>query len=580
MNIDPRLMREALREKWPLLAAVICGLAGGVLAIAQAQRLSALVTRIFLGGQSLAQVIPLFGALLILFALRALFTLLGEVTGTLAAARIQSRLREQLYAKLLRLGPAFSGGESSGELTAVFQQGVDALDAYFGQYLPQLALSALIPLAVLVVVFPTDLLSGMVLLVTAPLIPVFMVLIGKASEALTGRQFTALRRMSAYLLDTLQGLTTLKALGQSAARAERVAQVSERYRETTLSVLRVTFLSALVLEMVGTLSTAVVAVQIGLRLLYGRMAFEQAFFILVIAPDFYLPLRQLGLRFHASMNGISAAKRLYQILEQPEPPLTMTPSAPLQALRLGAADRLAFERVTFQYEGRVQPALEEVSFMLEPGRLHALVGPSGAGKTTAALLLLRFLAPTGGAITLNGQDIRGFDLNDWRWQTAWVAQRPHLFHGSIAENIALARPDATMAQIRAAARQARLEEFIDQLPGGYDTPVGEMGARLSGGQAQRIALARAFLKDAPLVVLDEPTAHLDPHQEALLEEATRALCRDRTVLIIAHRLTTVYHADPILVLQGNRLVESGTHAELLAANGPYARLAAAWGGGE
>lgn len=580
MNIDPRLMREALHQKWPLLAAVSCGLAGGLLAIAQAQRLSALVTQVFLGGKTLAQVLPMFGALLILFAIRALVTVLGEVTGSLAAARIQSRLREQLYARLLRLGPAYSGGESSGELNAVFQQGVDALEAYFSQYLPQLALAVLLPLAVLAVVFPTDLLSGIVLLVTAPLIPLFMVLIGKASETLTGRQFTALRRMSAYLLDTLQGLTTLKALGQSAARAEQVARVSERYRETTLGVLRVTFLSALVLEMVGTLSTAVVAVQIGLRLLYGRMAFEQAFFILVIAPDFYLPLRQLGLRFHASMSGISAAKRLYQILEQPEPPLTIAPVTPLPALRLGGADRLAFERVTFQYKGRSQPALEDVNFVLEPGRLHALVGPSGAGKTTAALLLLRFLAPTGGAVTLNGQDIRGFDLEDWRRQTAWVAQRPHLFHGSIADNIALARPDATMDQIRAAARRARLEEFIDSLPDGYDTPVGEMGARLSGGQAQRIALARAFLKDAPLVVLDEPTAHLDPQQEALLEDATHALCLDRTVLIIAHRLPTVQHADQILVLDGSRLVESGTHARLLAANGVYTRLAAAWGGSQ
>lgn len=579
MNIDPRLIREALKERLPLLAAIACGLVGGVLAIVQARQLSTLISRVFLGGQALADVLPLFGGLLLIFALRALSVLGSEVSGSAAAARIKSRMREQLTEKLLRLGPAYTAGEQSGEISAVFQQGIDALDAYFSQYLPQLVLAVLVPLAVLVSVFPTDALSGAVLLVTAPLIPFFMILIGKASEVLTGRQFTALSRMGAYFLDTLQGLTTLKALGQSAARADRVEQVSERYRLTTMSVLRVTFLSALVLEMIGTLSTAIVAVQIGLRLLYGRMGFEQAFFILVIAPEFYLPLRQLGLRFHASMSGVSAAKRITQILEQPLPEVELPGAAPLVGMKLNSGDRLAFELVRFSYPDRPAPALNDVSFQIQPGKLNALVGPSGAGKTTAALLLLRFLAPSSGAVTLNGRDIRAFRLDDWRKLTAWVPQQPHLFHGSIGENIAFARPGAPTEEIHRAARLAQLEEFIDGLPLGYETPVGELGARLSGGQAQRIALARAFLKDAPLVVLDEPTAHLDPEQEALLEEATRRLCLERTVLIIAHRLTTVYRADHILVLDGSRLVESGTHAELLALDGRYAQMAAAWGGG-
>jgi ATP-binding cassette subfamily C protein CydD len=371
-------------------------------------------------------------------------------------------------------------------------------------------------------------------------------------------------------------LATLKALNQSAAQADKIARVSESYRKATISVLRVTFLSALVLELVGAISTAIVAVEIGLRLLNGGMQFEQAFFILVIAPEFYLPLRQLGLRFHAGASGISAANRIFEILSLPVPPELEAGQTP-SGWTMPSTYRLSFEAVSFSYPHRDEPALQAVSFEIESGQVTALVGPSGSGKSTIAQLLLRFLSPQNGQICLNGQPVQTLPSSDWRRQIAWVAQSPYLYNCSISENIRLGRQDATFEEIQQAAKQANLDDFIQSLPEGFETLVGEQGARLSGGQAQRLALARAFLRNPALLVMDEPTAHLDPEQEALLQPAIQRLCRGRTVILIAHRLATVIRADQIIVLDHGRVVESGTHTGLLANNGMYARLIDSYG---
>ncbi|MFN2226677.1 MAG: thiol reductant ABC exporter subunit CydD, partial [Anaerolineae bacterium] len=496
-----RLLEMAAGRRLPLALAVFLGLLAGLVTVGQAWLLSQVVSQVFLQGEDLAGVASLLLGFLLLAVLRAALVWGSEAAAHYLAEGVKRDLRGRLAAHLLALGPTYSQRERSGELANTVVEGIEALDAYFRQYLPQVALAALVPLAVLVLVFPRDWVSGLVLLLTAPLIPLFMILIGSAAEALTRRQWASLSRMSAHFLDVLQGLATLKHLGRSREQVAAIARVSDRFRQATMGVLRVAFLSALVLEMVATISTAVVAVQVGLRLLYGRLAFQPAFFVLLLAPEFYLPLRLLGSRFHASVEALSAAERIWQILETP--PATV---AGRQLEEGTSSSSIVFDGVHYAYGGgdpqshpsgvpqdARRPALRGVSFRIDPGDTVALVGPSGAGKTTVAHLLLGFLAPDRGRI-LVGDPARGRALHDlspeaWCRQVAWVSQQPYLFHGSVAHNLRLARPEATMDEVVWAARQAHAHEFVAALPQGYDTPVGERGARLSGGQVQRLALA-------------------------------------------------------------------------------------------
>ncbi len=575
MKFDRRLL-PWLRHSAPALwLAVGLGFAVGILTAAQAGWLSRAVNGAFLEGKGLPDLASLLAGLLGLALLRAGLAWGSEAAAGAAAAHIKQRLRGALFAHLLALGPAYTRGQRdeeetrSGELTNTASEAVEALDAYISQYLPQLALALLVPLALLAFIFPIDPLSGVVLLLTAPLIPIFMVLIGGAAEVATRRQWRSLSRMSAFFLDTLQGLTALKALGRSRLLWQRIAATSEDYRRLTLGVLRVTFLSALALELVSTLSVAVVAVEIGLRLLAGKLAFEQAFFVLILAPEFYLPLRLLGLRFHAGMAGAEASRRIFAILETPLPPQPSV--APAAAQPVSAPPALTFEELRFAYpDGR--QALRGVSFSLPPGKVTALIGPNGSGKSTLAALLLRFITPQEGRITVDGAPLDTLPVDAWRAGVAWVPQNPYLLNDTVAANIALARPEASPEQVQQAARQAQADEFIRALPQGYETVIGERGLRLSGGQAQRIALARAFLQDASLLILDEPSASLDPVTEDALGEASARLFAGRTVLVIAHRLATVRRADQIVVLSEGVVQESGTHAALLKQGGLYRQM--------
>ncbi len=552
----------------PLQRAVVLGLAAGLLVIVQAWLLAQAVSRVIIDGQTLWQIAPWLAAMLPLFAARYALVRASERVAFAASAQVRRDLRAAVYAHLQALGPLWLARQSSGALANTLVTGVDALEAYYARYLPAMSLTALVPLAILVVVFPLDWVSGLVLLITAPLIPVFMILIGKGTEILNQQQWQLLTRLSARFLDSIQGLTTLKLFGVSRREAEVVAALTEDYRLATMKVLRVAFLSSVVLEFLATIGIAIVAVLIGFRLFYGEMRFFDGFLVLLLAPEFYLPLRSMGTHYHARMEAIGAAEQLLALLNTP------APAAPRGTQRLPPDARLAlrFESVRVQLAADTAPALDGASFALASPGLTALVGASGAGKSTVLHALLGLVPLASGRITVGGVPLAELDPDDWLARVAWVPQRPHVFAGTVRDNLALARPGASDADIEAAARAALLHDAVTALPQGYDTVLGERGLGLSGGQVQRLALARALLKDAPLLLLDEATAQLDAHTQAAISQRLRELARQRTMLVAAHRLSTVMHANHVVVLDGGRVVEQGRPDELLAAGGAFAAL--------
>jgi len=581
--VDPRLLRYARAARGYLVVTVALGLAGTALILAQAGLLAhALATAA--RGEVAGALAGTLIALLIVVLMRAAVSYGGEVTALRAAATVKSQLRGALTARALRLGPGWLGRQRAGEIATLSTRGLDGLDPYFARYLPQLVLGVLVPIAVLARVAAADWISAVVIAVTLPLIPVFAVLVGWHTKAQTRRQWRLLAILGGHFLDVVEGLPTLKVFGRARAQEEVIAKVTDDYRRTTMATLRVAFLSALVLELAAAVATALVAVEVGLRLLYGHLGYETALLVLLLTPEAFLPLRAVGAQFHASMEGAAAAGRAFEILDTPVPDgptgraaPTVTGAAPTVTAGTaptgtagaagagtaptGTADlRVAgirLDGITVIYPGRPRPALDGVSLTIAPGERIVLTGPSGAGKSTLLALLLRFVAPAAGTIEAGGADLAATDLEQWRRQIAWVPQQPYLFSGSAADNIALGQPGASRGAIGRAARLAGAAEFIDALPSGYDTPLGERGLRLSAGQRQRIALARAFLRDAPLLLLDEPTAHLDPAGARLIASALDTELADRTVILISHgRGWSVGAAGRVLSLDHGTLVAS------------------------
>ncbi|MFD5135793.1 thiol reductant ABC exporter subunit CydD [Streptomyces sp. NPDC058378] len=539
--IDPRLLRYARATRFFLAAVVALGLVGAGLVIAQAM----LVAEVVVGGfEDGLTVSGLRTPLLLLAAValgRALVAWLTELAAYRASSAVKSELRGRLMERASDLGPDWLSGQRTGSLIALATRGVDALDDYFSRYLPQLGLAVVVPVAVLARIVTEDWVSAAIIVVTLPLIPLFMILIGWATQSRMDRQWKLLSRLSGHFLDVVAGLPTLKVFGRAKAQAESIRAITSQYRRATLKTLRIAFLSSFALELLATLSVALVAVTIGMRLVHGELDLYTGLVVLILAPEAYLPIRQVGAQYHAAAEGLSAAEEIFAVLET-EPPAGGSQDVPPSL-------RLELDGVTVRHEGRTEPSLDAASLVVEQGETVAVVGPSGIGKSTLLSVVLGFTAPDEGRVRVGGVDLSSLSPERWREQIAWVPQRPHLFAGTIAENVRLARPDADDAAVMAALREAGAYDFVAALPDGMGTELGEDGAGLSAGQRQRLALARAFLADRPLLLLDEPTASLDGETEAGIVDAVRRLAEGRTVLLVVHRPALLAVADRVVTLE-------------------------------
>lgn len=576
--VEHRLRRELQVLRHHLTTSAGLALLGAGLVVGQAGLLAGLLADGFAGRGPRATGLAALGTVL---ALRALLAWARGALAQRTAAEAKRVLRDRLAERLRRTGPRRLAARRHGETVTLVTRGLDALDPYLTGYLPTMAATAVVPLVVVGWLWWTDWSSALIVVITLPLIPVFGALVGMHTARRTARQWRLLARLGGHFLDVVAGLPTLRAFGREHHQTGVVREMADAHRRATMRTLRVAFLSSLVLETVATLSVALVAVPVGLRLLADDLDLRTALVVLFLAPEAYLPLRAAAAAFHDSAEGITVAERVFAVLDDEEEPTVAGASAVLPGPGPGPGPvpaavgpgpcpvtvpapfpdartaRLRLDGVTVHHPDRAAPALDAVSLTVHPGEHLALVGPSGAGKSTLLALFLGFVTPGAGRVLVDGTDLAALDPEAWLAQVAWVPQRPHLFATTVADNIRLGRPDATDADVRAAARAACADGFVEELPRGYATPLGEHGAGLSAGQRQRIALARAFLKDAPVLLLDEPTAHLDPESEATVTRATVDLMRGRTAIVVAHRTSLLPYTDRTVTVRAGVLATDG-----------------------
>lgn len=542
--LDPRLLRYARVTRRFLIASVVIGTLIAALAVVQAFALANVIARVFQDGADLSDVMPVIWVLAGVVIARVVLVYLSEVSAQATAATAKSQLRNALVSKVMRLGPVWLARRGEGELATLSTRGIDALDAYFARYLPMLVLAVTVPLLGGVAILTQDVLAFVIIVLTLPLIPVFMILIGLYTQSRVDRQWRTLGVLSGHFLDVVAGLPTLAVFGRAKAQAENIRRAGDAYRVATLRVLRVNFLSALALELLASLSVALIAVSIGLRLVNGSFTLEAGLAILILAPEVYLPLRMVGANFHAAAEGLGAAEQVFEVLETEEPTSGTrkdTPDPATNAIRVRG--------LQVHYEGRDELAADIPEMTIEPGRTTALVGPSGCGKSTLLAVLMGFVAPSAGGVTIGDVALGELDIESWRARIAYVPQSPHMLTRSVRDNVALGRPDASESEVEAALAAAGAREFVAELPQGIDTIIGEGGRSLSLGQQRRLALARALLRDAPLLLLDEPTAALDEATEADVLAAVREHAAGRTVVMVAHRDALVASADRVIRLE-------------------------------
>ena len=536
-------MRWARSTRVFLVASVLTGAVTTAAIVAQAVLLATVITQVFQAGATLSQVWPQVQGLAAVVVVRALMAFLLEWVAFRSAARAKSELRMAVLEHVVALGPEYLDGRRSGELAQLTGRGIDALDAYFARYLPQLVLAVMVPIAIIAVIVTEDLLAAVIIALTIPLIPIFMILVGLYTNKQITRQWRTLGVLAGHFLDVVAGLPTLKVFGRARAQAQTLRDIGDRYRRTTMGVLRVSFLSALVLELLATLSVAIVAVAIGLRLVNGTMDLYTGLLVLILAPEAYLPLRMVGAQFHAAADGVAAAEQLLDILDEEVSDHSATAANPG---RLDGAT-LVLDDVTVTFPGRSLPAVADLTLRAEPATITALAGESGAGKSTALRVALGFVTTERGGARLirdGSFDQAALPQRAWLDQFAWLPQEPIMLAGTVADNIRLGRPEADDAEIAAAAAAAGLTE-----PGFLEQRLSDGGAGVSAGQRRRIGLARILVRDAPVVLLDEPSAALDEDTEALVVAAVRRLrAAGRTVVVVAHRPALLEVADTVVTL--------------------------------
>ena len=552
---DRRLLASGRVARVAVVAAVALGVLAAALAVAQAWLLARSIAGAFLDGKGPSELAGPLAALAVVLAARAALGWGSEIVAQRISGAVKSDLRRRLLAAAVALGPRWASEARSGEVVLLATRGLDALDGYFARYLPQVALAAIVPAVVVVCLAAVDVVAALTVLLTVPLIPVFMVLVGRMSESRRRRRWAALSRLAHRFLDVVAGLPTLRAYGRADAQVAILHRVTDAYRVETMGTLRVAFLSALVLELLATLSVALVAVGIGLRLAVGGMTLEVGLFALILAPEAYLPLRRLGAEFHASEEGLTAAVKAFEIIDAPALPGGMRTAMP--RLRGG---RLVVDGLSVAQPGRDVAAPAGLSLHVRPGEIVALTGPSGAGKSTLLATILGLVEPSAGRIFVEEADgaaidVRGLHGDSWRAEVAWVPQEPFLFAGSVADNVRLVAPGASDAAIAAALASVGL--------GGVDAGLilGERGAGLSSGQRRRVGVARALLRGSPLLLLDEPTAGLDAAAEAAVLDAISRAARDgAAVLLVAHRPAAAALADRVVAVAWASMSESAVPA--------------------
>ncbi|MGM9526219.1 MAG: thiol reductant ABC exporter subunit CydD [Peptococcaceae bacterium] len=550
--IDRNLWRQSQSRRGLLLASWVCGVLCAGVILWQAFTLAGILDAVFLHKAILEDTLPAIRLLLLLVTIRFGLQVLEEHFSFLLGQGVQYDLRQALLQKVSAMGPVALRQEQRGQLLYLMNEGIGTLESYYSKYLPQLFQSAVIPVLFLIFIFPRDLTSGVILLLTAPLVPFFMMLIGKWTNKVNAQQWKIINRLSGYLHDVMAGLTTLKLMNRSAEQSQKIQAVGQEYAQATLAVLRWAFLSSLALELFTTISIALVSVGLGLRLVEGKLDFATAFFILLIAPEFYQPLRALGGHFHTSLNTRQAAAEIFAFLGQP---VYTVPVAcdPLQQ------DAIRFEHVTVRYPNCEQPALKDVTFTVQPGEIVALAGRSGSGKTTVLNVLQGFLCPENGKVSV-------------QQLPTVIQQKPYMMAGTILDNLRLGSPQLSEEKIMQVCRQTGLDELLQSLPDGLYTQIGQGGIALSGGQRQMVAIVRAICQQRKIVLFDEATANLDLVSERQLNQSLHQLLQGRTVLLVAHRFSTLQMADRVVVLEQGYLAEQGSREELLRQNGVYSRL--------
>ncbi|WP_181957782.1 ABC transporter ATP-binding protein [Nonomuraea longispora] len=566
-----RLLAMSPRIRWRLAGLVLLLLSITATYIGQGVLVAQALARVF-GGQGAGSIVWLVAAVVALQLLRSGALAVRDGVALRTSAAVKAELRRRLTAKLLRLGPAHAQRGRTGSAQTTLVDSIETADAYVGKFLPQMIAAVLGAVAVTAYLFMLDPLVGAVVLACALLLPVLPLLSDRVLRDRNAAWFRGYKGLYAENLDALQGMATLKAFNASGRRGAELGHLAGQFCRDSIRLMAAVIGYVGGVAFVIGLGTAVALGTGALRLAAGELTVTELLIILLLTAESFRPLKELEAAYHSSYNAVPSLKAVFEILDSPDPAQgTADPS-------LTGPPSVAFEDVLFTYRDRDRPALDGFRLAIEPGERVALVGRSGAGKTTVASLLLRFFDPESGRVTVNGVDVRDLPLDRLRALVAVVSQDTYLFHGTVRRNLALAQPGATDDQLEAAARAARAHDFIAALPDGYDTVVGERGLKLSGGERQRIAIARALLKDAPILVLDEATSSVDAANEAAIQHALDTLSGGRTTLMIAHRLSTVRTADRIIVMADGLIAEAGPPGELLAGQGAYARLVAAQDG--